>query len=174
MDTARWVKVSILVLSKDDRSVLYTKLTGSSDWSLPGGYVEEGELILERGTQFLAEQTGLQVSLMRALALDQTPANSETREPETLTYVLGAGYAKPNSIRPFGPVRWVGLEEVMRAEGLTKYAVTSALYAGGKALSICLGGEAIYSDADYRMAEKLKQAHRRGEWTPGNPIPEGF
>ncbi|WP_059011903.1 NUDIX domain-containing protein [Streptomyces specialis] len=173
MSTTRTVKVSILVLAGGDQyGVLQLRHPGSPDWDLPGGLVHEGQLILERGAQLLAEQTGLRRTVMRAVALDQTPRNPQTHQPETLTYVLAGGYAEPGALTPAAPMRWAELPDIMHAEGITKYAVASALYTGGgKALPVCLGGEALYTEADHRRAEQLKQAHERGEWTPGTPPP---
>jgi 8-oxo-dGTP diphosphatase len=42
-------------------------------WALPGGFVEEGEQVLEAAPRELAEETGLQLSELRLLGVYDTP-----------------------------------------------------------------------------------------------------
>ncbi len=42
-------------------------------WALPGGFVEEGEQVVEAAPRELAEETGLQVGELRLLGVYDTP-----------------------------------------------------------------------------------------------------
>jgi 8-oxo-dGTP diphosphatase len=70
------VDVVVLAATETSRSVLLIQRGNPpfrGSWALPGGFVEEGEQVLEAAPRELAEETGLQVGELRLLGVYDTP-----------------------------------------------------------------------------------------------------
>ena len=70
------VDVVVLATTEMSRSVLLIQRGNApfrGSWALPGGFVEEGEQVLEAAPRELAEETGLWVGELRLLGVYDTP-----------------------------------------------------------------------------------------------------
>lgn len=64
----------------------------AGEWALPGGFVEEGERVLDAAPRELAEETGLQAGSLRLLGVYDTPGRDPrgwTVSVVYLAYVQG-------------------------------------------------------------------------------------
>ncbi|WP_051741463.1 NUDIX domain-containing protein [Kitasatospora sp. MBT66] len=107
-------RVHALVLFRSETGdVLLVKPSYRPDWLLPGGEVRPGVPIGYAVARELVEELGLQRSIVHALAVDQSPANLETRHPEGLTVVCDGGLMNcGEAVAMSLPVRSVGIEEL--------------------------------------------------------------
>jgi 8-oxo-dGTP diphosphatase len=70
------VDVVVLAATGTSRRVLLVQRGNPpfrGSWALPGGFVEEGEQVLEAAPRELAEETGLRVGELRLLGVYDTP-----------------------------------------------------------------------------------------------------
>jgi 8-oxo-dGTP diphosphatase len=70
------VDVVVLAATETSRSVLLIQRGNPpfrGSWALPGGFVEEGEQVLEAAPRELAEETGLRIGELRLLGVYDTP-----------------------------------------------------------------------------------------------------
>lgn len=156
----RRVQVLVLVLADDVPAVLHVRRPGECGWVLPGGEVPPGGLIVSSASGFLTAQTGIERPVMPGLAFDQTRADPEAGEPETLTYLLSGGVAdRREEIAGSHAVTWRGIEELYDAPGITKYGLTAAPYTQ-KAFTLLLDGEGLYTEQQRRLAARLKATGR--------------
>ncbi|MFF2660645.1 NUDIX domain-containing protein [Kitasatospora sp. NPDC058032] len=80
----------VLIRTRHDE-VLLVKPTYRPDWLLPGGGAHPGEPIGYAATREVAEELGLRRRITHALAIDQVPANPDTRQSEGLNIVCDGG-----------------------------------------------------------------------------------
>ncbi len=80
-------------------------------WALPGGFIEEGEQVVEAAARELAEETGLKVAKMRLLGVYDTPG----RDPRgwTVSVVYLVQTARPEAVAggdDASDARWFALD----------------------------------------------------------------
>jgi 8-oxo-dGTP diphosphatase len=59
----------------------------AGSWALPGGFVEEGEQVIEAAPRELAEETGLQVDSLELLGVYDTPGRDPRGWTVSVVYV---------------------------------------------------------------------------------------
>ncbi|HTC59365.1 MAG TPA: NUDIX hydrolase [Solirubrobacteraceae bacterium] len=82
-------------------------------WALPGGFVEEGEQVLEAAPRELAEETGLRVGELQLLGVYDTPG----RDPRGWTMSVVYLAHVPNEVTVVGAddaddARWFAVDEL--------------------------------------------------------------
>jgi 8-oxo-dGTP diphosphatase len=110
------VDVVVLAATETSRSVLLIQRGNPpfrGSWALPGGFVEEGEQVLEAAPRELAEETGLGVGGLRLLGVYDTPG----RDPRGWTVSVVYLAHVPSEVMVTGgddasDARWFAAEEL--------------------------------------------------------------
>jgi 8-oxo-dGTP diphosphatase len=84
------VDVVVLASTRDARRVLLVQrghppFVGS--WALPGGFVDEGERVIEAAPRELAEETGLRVDALELLGVYDTPGRDPRGWTVSIVYL---------------------------------------------------------------------------------------
>ncbi len=82
-------------------------------WALPGGFVEQGEQVVEAAPRELAEETGLQVGELRLLGVYDTPGRDPRGWTASVVYLARV----PSEARVVGAddasdARWFAVDDL--------------------------------------------------------------
>lgn len=110
------IKASIYCITEKDGQVLLTEDEGKSGWKLPGGSVEEGELLLEAAIREVKEETGLDVEVTGIVSIQEyLKENGEHRLRIYAIAKLLGGEEKPNP-GEIKNLKWFPKEELSKLE----------------------------------------------------------
>jgi 8-oxo-dGTP diphosphatase len=87
------VDVVVLAHATDIPSVLLIQRRNppfAGSWALPGGFVEEGERVIDAAPRELAEETGLQVDELDLLGVYDTPGRDPRGWTVSVVYLAPA------------------------------------------------------------------------------------
>jgi ADP-ribose pyrophosphatase YjhB (NUDIX family) len=122
--------VAVAVIARDGKVLLVRRATepGQGLWSIPGGYVDRGEVVEEAAAREAQEETGLEVRIERLLGLYSRPghpivvaaytARVVSGTPRPGPEVLEVGFFPPDGLPPVAfPNELRILEEWRRTTG---------------------------------------------------------
>ncbi len=82
-------------------------------WALPGGFVEEGEQVVEAAPRELAEETGLRVGDLRLLGVYDTPGRDPRGWTVSVVYLARVpGEAAVVGADDASDARWFGADDL--------------------------------------------------------------
>src|ERR1700689_2663630 len=85
----------------------------AGEWALPGGFVEEGEQVIDSAPRELAEETGLRVGSLRLLGVYDTPGRDPRGWTVSVVYVARvASETVVTGADDASDARWFAVDEL--------------------------------------------------------------
>jgi 8-oxo-dGTP diphosphatase len=97
--------------AEDAQILLIRRLNEPVGWALPGGFVDEGELVEDAAQREAKEETGLDVSLTALLYVYSWPGRDARKHTMSTVYVASA-QGEPVGMDDAEVARWFRLEEL--------------------------------------------------------------
>jgi len=121
-------KAGAIVLSSNDKNKIALLYRGKqNDWSFPKGHVDAGEKAIETMVREIKEETGLTVSIIKALP-DLEYAHSDGSLISTKMFLVKSENDSELKLESENDdMRWISKEEVVEKlsyENLKKYFIT--------------------------------------------------
>lgn len=103
-----WVSVGAAIYSSERDSFVLIRRRDNGHWELPGGLVEPGERLEDAVVREVAEETRLDVEVVRLSGLYESP----TVEVLSIVFACRRSRGQPRPTQEASEVRWVPRSEV--------------------------------------------------------------